>query len=56
MVVERDNDEIRLRFSAKNNTSSIQSILDDLSYEELPSKSNATEKDVDELAKESKIK
>jgi len=45
-----------VRSSTSKNTSSIQSILDDLSYEELPSKSNATEKDVDELAKESKIK
>jgi len=35
--------------SASKNTSSIQPVLDDLSYEELTSKSNATEKDVDEL-------
>lgn len=54
MKVERKNNEIPVRFSAGNKASKIQSILDDLRYEELTSKSNATELDVDKLTKQSK--
>ena len=54
MIVERKNNEILVRFTASKNASRIQAILDYLRYEELTSKSNATEKDVDKLAKESK--
>lgn len=54
MIVERENNEILVRFTASKNASRIQSILDYLRYEELTSKSKAKEKDVDELVKESK--
>lgn len=46
MIVERKNNEILVRFSAEYDASKIQSILDYLRYEELTSKSEATEKDV----------
>ncbi len=54
MIVERQNNEILVRFSAGIETSRIQTILDYLRYEELTSKSTATEDDVDELLKEVK--
>jgi hypothetical protein len=49
MIVERLNDEILVRFAAGTKTSKIQTILDYLRYEELTSKSTATEEDVDKL-------
>jgi hypothetical protein len=49
MIVERQDDEILVRFSARINTSRIQSILDYLRYEELTAKSTAIDTDVDEL-------
>lgn len=54
MIVERENDEILVRFSAGTKASKIQSMLDYLRYEELTSKSKATEKDVENLVKEAK--
>lgn len=54
MIVKRENNEILVRFTASKNASRIQSILDYLRYEELTSKSVATEKDVDDLVNESK--
>ncbi|WP_373516194.1 hypothetical protein [Pricia sp.] len=54
MIVERQNNEILVRFSAGNKASKIQSILDYLRYEELTSKSKATEKNLDLLLKEAK--
>ncbi len=54
MIVERQNNEILVRFSAGNKASKIQSILDYLRYEELTSKSKATQKDLDLLLKEAK--
>ncbi|MGB3343200.1 MAG: hypothetical protein WBA61_04755 [Aequorivita sp.] len=51
MIVERKNNEILVRFSADFNPSKIQSILDYLRYEELTSKSKATQKDLDSLLK-----
>ncbi len=54
MIVERQNNEILVRFSADAKASKIQSILDYLRYLELTSKSNATEKDIDKLVIESK--
>ena len=54
MIVERQNNEILVRFSAGIETSKIQTILDYLRYEELTSKSTATEQDVDRLVKEVK--
>ncbi len=55
MIVERENNEILVRFSASKDASRIQSILDYLRYEELTSRSNVKEEeDVNELVKESK--
>jgi hypothetical protein len=54
MIVERLNDEILVRFYAGTKTSRIQTILDYLRYEELTSKSSATEEDVDKLVKAAK--
>jgi len=51
MIVERQNNEILVRFSAGTKISRIQSILDYLRYEELTSNSSATEDDVDILVK-----
>ena len=51
MKVERYNDEILVRFKAGTETTRIQTILDYLRYEELSSKSTATEEDVDNLLK-----
>ena len=55
MIVERINNEILVRFSAGTKVSKIQSILDYLRYEELTSRSEATEKNVEALTKESKF-
>ena len=54
MIVERQNDEILVRFGAGTRASTIQTILDYLRYEELTSKSTATEEDVDNLIKDAK--
>ena len=54
MIVKRQDNEILVRFSAGIKTSKIQMILDYLRYEELTSKSTATENDVDKLIKEVK--
>jgi len=54
MIVERKNNEIFVRFSVNTSVSKIQSILDYLRYEELTSKSSATEKDIEALIKVSK--
>ncbi|MDY0076827.1 MAG: hypothetical protein RBR87_06070 [Bacteroidales bacterium] len=54
MKVERQNNEILVRFSAGTKTSRIQAILDYLRYEELTSKSTASEDDMSELLKEVK--
>jgi len=51
MIVERQDNEILVRFSAKMKTSRIQTILDYLRYEELTSKSTATENNVDDFLK-----
>lgn len=54
MIVERQNNEILVRISAGIKVSRIQTILDYLRYEELTSKSNATENDVEILLLEVK--
>lgn len=54
MIVERKNNEILVRFSAGTKASKIQSILDYLRFEELTLRSEATEKDVEILTKNSK--
>lgn len=54
MIVERQSNEILVRFSANTNTNRIQTILDYLRYEELTAKSTAINTDVDELLNEVK--
>jgi hypothetical protein len=54
MKVERKNNELLVRISAGTNVSKIQSILNYLRYEELTSNSQVTEKDIENLTKESK--
>jgi len=54
MIVERQDNEILVRFSAGKKISRIQAILDYLRYEELTSKSTAKKNDVDELLNEVK--
>ena len=51
MIVERLNDEILVRFKPGTRTAKIQTILDYLRYEELTSKSTATEAEIDKLVK-----
>ncbi len=54
MIIERKDNEIIVRFSVGTKASEIQSLLDYLRYEELTSKSTATEKDVELLVKSAK--
>ena len=54
MTVEIQNNEILVRFKIGSRVSKIQSILDYLRYEELTSKSTATEQDIEVLVKETK--
>ena len=54
MIVERQDNEILVRFSAGLKTAKIQAILDYLRYEELTSKSIATENDINKLLKQVK--
>jgi len=49
MIVERQNNEILVRFSSERNASDIQTIIDYLRYIELTSNSTATEDDIDNL-------
>ena len=54
MIVERQNNEILVRISTGLKASKIQAILDYIQYEELTSKSTASQKDVEELLMEIK--
>jgi len=54
MIVERQNNEILVRFDARTKASRIQTILDYLRYEELTAKSDATEDDLEKLIKDVK--
>lgn len=54
MIVERQNNEILVRFSADSKASEIQSVLDYLRYIELTAKSKASQKDLEKLIKDSK--
>lgn len=54
MIVERENNEILVRFKAGNKASEIQSILDYFRYVELSGKSESKQKDLDLLLKEAK--
>ena len=55
MIVQRQNNDILIKFSVGTKVSKIQAILDYLRYEELTSKSTASEVDVDNLVNEAKI-
>lgn len=54
MIIERQNNEILVRFKVGTKATRIQSILDYLRYEELTTMSTVTENDLDELVKEVK--
>lgn len=54
MVIERTKDEILLRIPANFDTESLQKIINFLKYKEAIKKSQATENEIDEIAKESK--
>ncbi len=54
MTVERKGNEIIVRICAGSKASKIQSLLDYLRFEELTSKSTATQDEVDSLLKEVK--
>ncbi|HWZ35751.1 MAG TPA: hypothetical protein VNW51_06295 [Mucilaginibacter sp.] len=54
MIIERTEDEVIIRLPAYVKTESLQRFVDLLSYKEAVGRSEATQADVDELAKESK--
>ena len=54
MQIERTNDEILIRVSAGTDLIGLQRILDYAKFREIASKSKATQKQIDELARESK--
>jgi hypothetical protein len=54
MVIERTNNEIIIRLPADIDTFGLQRIIDYLKYKEAIRMSKATEKDANDLAKESK--
>jgi hypothetical protein len=54
MVIERTKDEVRIRLPAHVNTDGLQQLINLLSYKEATSKSDATQAEVDKLAKEVK--
>jgi hypothetical protein len=54
MIIERNKNEIMVRFKAGNNASKVQSILNYLRYVEITANSVATEADIDKLLDESK--
>jgi hypothetical protein len=54
MVIERTKDEVIIRLPSYVNTDGLQKLIDYLSYKEATAKSQATQEDVDELAKEVK--
>ena len=54
MQIERTNDEILIRVAAGTDLVGLQRILDYLRFREIASKSKATQKQINELATESK--
>ena len=54
MRIERTNNEIVIRVAAGTDLVGLQRILDYLKFREIASKSKATQKQIDELATESK--
>lgn len=49
MVIERNNNEVIIRFTARISTKGIQELVDYLRYTELAEKSKATKKDLEDL-------
>ncbi|WP_031427396.1 hypothetical protein [Flavimarina sp. Hel_I_48] len=56
MIIERTEDEVIFRLPADTDISSLQRILDYLKYKEAISKSQGTEEQAQELARESKAR
>jgi hypothetical protein len=54
MEIDRTNDEIVIRVAAGTDLSGIQRLLDYIRFLEISSKSKATQKQIDDLARESK--
>lgn len=54
MQIERTDKEIVIRLASGTDLTGLQRILDYLKFREIASKSKATQKQIDELAKESK--
>ena len=54
MEIERTNKEILIRLSSGTDLVGLQRILDYLKYREIASKSEASQKEIDELSSESK--
>jgi hypothetical protein len=54
MEIERTKDEIVIRVAAGTDLSGIQRLLDYIRFREISSKSKATQKQIDDLARESK--
>ncbi len=54
MIIERTKDEVIIRLPAYVKTDGLQRLVDLLSYKEAVEKSEATQDDVDKLAKEVK--
>lgn len=54
MQIERTNNEILIRVASNTDLTGLQRILDYIKFREIASKSKATQKEIDELAKESK--
>ncbi len=50
MIIERTNKEVIIRIPASVNTDDLQDFIDYTRYKELTSKSNVSQKDIDELA------
>jgi hypothetical protein len=50
MIIERTNKEVIIRIPASVNTEDLQDFIDYTRYKELTSKSNVSQKDIDELA------
>lgn len=51
MIIERNSKEVIIRLPASVNTDDLQDFIDYARYKELTSKSKATQKEIDELAK-----
>lgn len=54
MEIERKDNEILIRVSAETDLTGLQRILDYVKFREIASKSKVTQKQINELAKESK--